>query len=114
VLISDFLGIEPAFGQVRFFRGACAATGSFSIGSWIGNGAVHSGQQIAELGQCFDRSEFAAESPTDRVALEIPGYVFANVSHGFAFVPTKGIDQQFRMPVEHIGHGPLVWVEARF
>src|SRR5699024_9445749 len=78
--------VQLALGQVRPLRPGRASTGAFGGRTGIGGVLVELGQQPGELVEGGDHGQLAAQLSPDRVPLEVPGDVLAQIANSVELV----------------------------
>jgi hypothetical protein len=81
------------------------ASGAFNTLARVRLTAIEFTQEIIDLLQRFDGSQFGSNFTTDRVALEIPGNVLSNISARMVLVAIEKLDQQLGVALERVRHG---------
>src|SRR5690606_11837500 len=66
----------------------------------VGGALVALAERRAQLREGRDHRERAARVPADRVALEVPGHVLAQVAHALALVAVEVLDHELAVPVD--------------
>src|SRR5665647_3155250 len=98
----QLLGVEPVLRQGRLLRGSSATARTLGSHARVGHLRVECAEQVVELRERADHGEAGPQVAADRVALEIPGDMLADVPAG-AFLAVEELHQQFGMPAEGAG-----------
>ena len=100
----QFAALEPAVGQARDLRGAGAAALALGVDARVRLVVVEAGEQLVDLVEARRARERRPQLAADRVALEVPGDVLADVAAGPVLV-VEELDEQLGVALE--GGGDL-------